>query len=379
MRGSVYKREGRKTWSVIVELERDHNGKRKQEWHNGYRTKREAERKLTEIMGRLDRSEHVSPSKLTVAMFLRDEWLPSIRTTIRPSTFSVYRAIINGHVIPYIGDRPLQQLKSADLGALYTQLTELGLAPKTVRNVHSLIRSVLKEAVTLGYVTRNVASFAKPPRVPQTEMQTWNADELRSFLEHVHADRLYAAYVLLATTGMRRGEALGLHWRSVDLDSARVSVNTALVLVGNEPAFQEPKSTKGRRSIPLPPETVAALRAHRKQQLAEKMSLGLDYDNSRDLVFRREDGTRVHPSTLSRRFGKLVRQTTLPEIRLHDLRHTFATLALQAGVSVKVVSEMLGHASVTITYDTYSHVIPGMAEDATSRVAALVFGTRSLP
>ena len=329
-------------------------------------------------MGRLDRNEHVSPSKLTVERFLRDEWLPSIRTTIRPSTFAVYRAIINGHFLPYIGDRSLQQLKAADLAAFYTQLTERGLAPKTVRNVHSLIRSVLKEAVTLGYVTRNVASFAKPPRVPQTEMQTWNADELHSFLEHVHDDRLYAAYVLLATTGMRRGEALGLHWRSVDFDNARVSVNTALMLVGNEPALQEPKTTKGRRSIPLQSETVAALRAHRVAQSQERLALGADYvtnDVSRDLVFRRVDGTCVHPTSLSRRFEALVRQTTLPEIRLHDLRHTFASLMLQAGVNVKVVSEMLGHASVSITLEIYSHVIPGMAEDATSRVAALVFGS----
>ena len=175
-------------------------------------------------------------------------------------------------------------------------------------------------------------------------MKTWNADELRSFLEQVGDDRFYPVWMLLSTTGMRRGEALGLHWRDVSLDHAWVSVHQALVLVGNEPALQETKTAKGRRSIALSPETVAALRAHRKRQLAEKMSLGPDYAES-DLVFRREDGTLVHPSTLSRRFGKLVRQTDLPEIRLHDLRHTFATAMLQAGVNVKVVSEMLGHAS----------------------------------
>lgn len=185
---------------------------------------------------------------------------------------------------------------------------------------------------------------------------------------------LSAAWLLLATTGMRRGEALGLHWGDVTLDHARLSVRQALVLVGNEPALQAPKTAKGRRSIPLPPETVAALKAHKAAQLQERFALGADYDNSRDLVFRREDGTWVHPASLSRRFETLVRQTSLPEIRLHDLRHTFATLALQANVPVKVVSEILGHASVTITYDTYSHVIRGMAEDATRKVAALVFG-----
>jgi integrase len=208
-------------------------------------------------------------------------------------------------------------------------------------------------------------------------MPTWSAQQSRAFLDHVAEDRLYAAWLLYATTGMRRGEVLGLHWRDVSLDQARLSVRQALVLVGNEPALQEPKTAKGRRSIPLPPETVAALKAHKAAQAQERLALGADYvtdDVSDDLVFRRQDGTRLHPATVSRRFEALVRQTTLPEIRLHDLRHTFATLALQESIAVKVVSEILGHASVTITYDTYSHVIPGMAEDATSRVAALVPG-----
>jgi integrase len=268
-------------------------------------------------------------------------------------------------------------LHPADLDKLYGDLTARGLAPKTVRNVHSLIRSALRDAVTWGHVTRNVASLAKPPRVEQSEMQTWSADVLRAFLDHVAEDRLHAAWLLLATTGMRRGEALGLHWRDVSLDRASVSVRQALVLVGNEPALQEPKTAKGRRSIPLPAETVAALKAHKAAQAQERLALGTDYasdDLSADLVFRRIDGARVHPAWLSRRFETLVRQTSLPEIRLHDLRHTFATLALQANIPVKVISEMLGHASVTITYDTYSHIIPGMAEDATTKVAALVFG-----
>jgi integrase len=182
--------------------------------------------------------------------------------------------------------------------------------------------------------------------------------------------------VLFATTGKRRGEALGLRWRAVDLASARVSVSTSLVVVDAGVVFQEPKTATGRRSVPIPPETVAALKAHRKAQLAEKMRLGPDYADD-DLVFSREDGTRLHPTMFSRRFDELVGSAQLRRIRLHDLRHTFATLALQAHVPVKVVSEILGHASVTITYDTYSHVIPGMAEDATSRVAALLFPVRN--
>jgi integrase len=168
------------------------------------------------------------------------------------------------------------------------------------------MRSALRDAVTCSNVTRNVALLAKPPRVTRTEMRTWSPDELRAFLDHVEDDRLCAAWLLLATTGMRRGEALGVHWRDVSLDRARLSVRQALVLVGNEPALQEPKTAKGRRSIPLPPETVAALRAHKTAQAQERLALGADYHTSLDLVFRRVDGTCVHPAAFSRRFESLV-------------------------------------------------------------------------
>lgn len=381
MRGTVFKRKGRKTWSVIVDLERDADGKRKREWHNGYRTRKEAERALNEILHRIDRSEHVAPSKLTVARFLVDEWLPTRRNRVRASTLSLYTMNATKYIAPRLGNKLLQQLSPADLNALYASLLESGtrgkpLSPSSVRNVHVTLHRALADAQRWGHVTRNVADLAYPPRVARTHMWTWSAEELRSFLDHAKDERLYAAYVLLATTGMRRGEVLGLRWRSLDLDGARVSVSSALVVVDTGIVFQEPKTASGRRTVPIPAETVAALKAHRKTQLAEKMLLGPDYADD-DLVFCRQDGTPLHPTTFSRSFDELAHSGELRRIRLHDLRHTFATLALQAAVPVKIVSEILGHASVTLTYDTYSHVIPGMAEDATSKVAALVFDRSS--
>ncbi|CAN5462304.1 site-specific integrase [soil metagenome] len=376
--GSVIRKPGRKTWNVVVDLERDPaTGKRKQQWHSGFKTKREAERALREIMGRLERKEYVAPSKLTVEMFLTDEWLPAIRSRVRASTLSLYTMNVSKYAVPRLGSKLLQQLTPADLNAFYASLLERGardrpLSPSTVRNVHVTLRRALVDAQRWGHVTRNVASLADPPRVARTHMKTWSPEELRAFLEHARDERLYAGYVLLATTGMRRGEALGLRWGSLDLSSARLSVSTSLVVVDDGVVFQEPKTATGRRSVPIPPSTVAALKAHRKAQLAERMMLGPDYSDD-DLFFCREDGSPAHPTTFSRRFDDLVAAAGLRRIRLHDLRHTFATLALQANVPVKVVSEILGHASVTLTYDTYSHVIPGMAEDATSKVAALVF------
>jgi integrase len=202
-------------------------------------------------------------------------------------------------------------------------------------------------------------------------MRTWSADELRRFLEHVRADRLYAAWRLAATTGMRRGELLGLRWRDVDLDTARLSIVQTLIEGKEAPRFSEPKTDHGRRSIALDAETVAALREHRKRQVEERLAWGPAYQDH-GLVLSREDGSPIWPRTFSRGFGRHAEDAELPTIRLHDLRHTHATLALSAGIHPKVVSERLGHSTVSITLDTYSHAIPAMQEDAAAKVAALI-------
>jgi integrase len=204
-------------------------------------------------------------------------------------------------------------------------------------------------------------------------MKTWPANDLRTFLEHVRPHRFYAAWLVAGTSGLRRGEILELHWRDVDLDAARLAVRFALVMVDNSPTWSEPKTAKGRRSVPLPAETVAALRAHRAHQLKERLALGTGYRDE-DLLFCREDSATLRPDTFERTFDRLAAQAGLPPIRLHDLRHTFATLALSAGVHPKVVSEILGHASIAITLDTYSHAVPAMQEEAATRIAALFLG-----
>jgi integrase len=203
-------------------------------------------------------------------------------------------------------------------------------------------------------------------------MQTWTAEQLRAFLDHVGGDRLFAAWRLAATTGMRRGEVLGLTWTALSLNAATASICETIVAgPGYAPRTSSPKTQKGRRSVALDPETVAALRAHRRPQAEEKLRLGPDYDDA-DLVFCREDGTPLRPRSFSRMFENQVRRAGLPRIRLHDLRHTHATLALAAGVHPKVVQERLGHAKINITLDTYSHAIPAMQADAAAQIAALI-------
>jgi len=204
-------------------------------------------------------------------------------------------------------------------------------------------------------------------------MKVWSPEQLRTFLGHVRGDRLYAAWLLFATTGMRRGEIAGLRWPDVDLDAGRVSPRRPRVVVSYEVLVSEPKTAKGRRSIALDPVTLAALREHRLRQLEDRLAVGPRWQDS-GLVFTWPDGRPLHPERFSRWFEQHARAAGLPKIRLHDGRHSYATAALAAGVPAKVVSVRLGHANIAITMDTYSHVLPGLDEQAAGTVARLILG-----
>jgi integrase len=258
------------------------------------------------------------------------------------------------------------------LNKLYADLLARGLSPRSVQYTHVTAHKALADAVKWQLLARNVADSATAPRPQSKEPKTWTASDLRAFLDHVEGDRLYAAYLLAGSTGLRRGELLGLRWRDVDMTAGRLAVVQTLLQVNNKLAFGTPKTAKGRRSVALDTHTVDALRAHRRAQVAERLAWGPGYQDA-DLVFAREDGVLLHPDGFSRAFNRHAKAAALPVIRFHDLRHTHATLALQAGVHPKVVSERLGHATVSITLDTYSHAIPAMQEAAAQTVADLVF------
>jgi integrase len=359
--------------SVVIDRGRGRDGKRIRDWHSGYQTEKEAERAKVELLAALGRGAYVAPSKRSTGAFLREDWLPSLRAQVRPSTWAEHRSKVEVHLAPALGGVLLQRLTPGHLNALYADLLERGLSARTVLHVHATIRRALADATRWGLVPRNVALLASPPRPGRTELQVWTAAELRAFLAVVESDRLYALWLLAASTGMRRGEVLGLQWPDVDLARARVAVRRSLVTVGHQVVVSEPKTAKGRRSVALDPATVAALKAWRKRQAAERLAWGPAWTDS-GLVFTREDGRPLHPREVTRAFTRHVLAAKLPIIRLHDLRHTHATLALAAGVHPKVVQERLGHANIAITLDTYSHAVPALEEQAARTVAALVFG-----
>lgn len=382
MRGHIHKRERQgkngKTirWYVVVDIGRDEEGKRKQKWHGGFRTRREAERAMAEIVESLDKDRYIAPQKKILAEFVADEWLPLNRTQTKTSTWDSYRRNLENHVLPILGGTPLQQITAGHLDSLYRSLlasgrrnADGGLSPKTVRNIHGTLSKLFTDATDLGILASNPAAAAHPPKPRTTrngEIRFWTPDELAEFLRAVHGDHFYPLWHLASMTGMRRGEILGLRWSDLDLETQRLSVRQNLISVAYEIQMTTPKSHHAR-VIDLDTKTTAVLRAHRTSlDAAGAPTLGST------LVFLKDDGEIIHPDVLSQRFERLVDRTDLRQIRLHDLRHTHATIGLRAGVPVKVMSERLGHSTPAFTLQQYAHVIPGMQAEAAEAIAKLV-------
>jgi integrase len=382
MKGSVLKRG--LTWSYVVDVGLTPDGKRRQHKRGGFQTRKEAERALRTVLHAVDGGRFVDPTQQTLAGYLRQEWLPAMKPPrLSDATWAGYSWELENRVIPRLGASKLQEVNAAHLNRLYTTLLREGgragapLSPRSVQYVHAILRKALDDAVSWGLLEHNPAARAEAPTQravtrARREMGTWTARELGAFLAHVECDRLYAGWVLAATTGMRRGEVLGLRWQDVSLAGRRLAVRQTLVMVSGRPKLSQPKTPRSRRTIDLDGRTLAALRAWKAQQDQERHRWGVA---SKDpgLVLTREDGGWVAPDGWSAAFDRHVVAAGLPKIRLHDLRHTHATLMLAAGTPPKIVSERLGHTTVAFTLDTYAHAVPGMQAEAADRFAGMVF------
>ena len=374
MRGHIRKRS-KDTWTIVIDAGRDPStGKRSQQWVSVKGTKKDAERKLAELVHQVDTGGFVRPAKVTVAEFL-DRWLHDYAwPNLAPRTAEGYEQIIRGHLIPGLGYIPLTQLRPEHLQQYYADKLASGrrdgkgsLSPRTVRHHHVTLHGALQSAVKWGLLARNPADAVDAPRYQAHEIRTFNEKDIRVFLTAARPTPYYSLFYLALFTGMRRSELLALCWDDIDLDLAQVSVvRTIHQLRDRTIVFRAPKTAKGRRTVALPPSAALMLREHREKQEAIRASLGKALQGS-DLVFSQPDGRPLLPDTATHAWIKLTRRTGLAGVRLHDARHSHASLMLKAGIHPKVVQERLGHASIQITLDTYSHITPGLQAAAAER------------
>lgn len=370
-------------WFFVVDLGTGPDGRRRQARRRGFATKREAQKALDELRVAGRNGVYVRSSSETVGEYLT-EWLLAIRPTVEPATWESYERNIGLHVAPRIGRTKLQALTPMDLSRLYADLLEAGrrdgkggLSARTVRYISTVLHRALRQAVAWQRLAVNPTDAAEPPsarsaRAP--EMQVWDASELARFLEATADHRHGVAWQFLATTGCRRGEALGLRWRDLDLDAGRAAIRQTVLAIRHEIHVRPLPKTGKPRTVNVPPLTVAGLRQHRRRQAEARLAVGAGYAAAEDLVFAGPAGEPLHPKNFSSSFDWAVKRLGVRRTRLHDLRHGWATLALGAGVDVRIVSEQLGHSSTNTTWTTYQHVTPRMTGDAVERVAELVFG-----
>jgi integrase len=371
MRGHITKR-GKNSYSIAISLGKDLTGRYKQQWVSVKGTKKDAEKRLSELLHQLDTGTFMKPGKTTLAEYL-GRWLQDYaKPNLSPRGFERYQGIITKHLIPDFGSIILTQLKPEHLQKHYTAKLNEGLSARTIRYHHAVIHKALQTAVKWGLVIRNVADGVDVPRARRNEMQTWDEDDIITFLEAAKDRHYYALFHTALFTGMRRSELLALQWR--DIDFHQIHINRSLhQLRDGSYVFTQPKSVKSRRTIALSPSSVLTLTEHKERQEGIRAMLGTLLKND-DLVFSTPEGKPLRPNTISRAWTMLAARAGVKVIRFHDARHSHASLMLKQGVHPKIVQERLGHASIQMTLDTYSHVAPGLQQAAAESFDKLLNG-----
>jgi integrase len=359
------------TWRYILEYGRDSNGSRLQTSQGGFPTKSAAQTALQETVRTF--MVDVSVHSLTVGEYL-ETWLTG-KHALKPKTMSLYRDFITNYLVPNLGHIRLLELRAHHLDRMYANIV-LGmrgrpLSPSTIRRVHAVLRSALNSAVKRRLIPYSPAEHIELAPENPKRPKPWTAEQCQTFLRDIADDRLANLYHLILVTGMRRGEAIGLRWEDVDLEGQCLFVVQQITEVHGHSVVGTPKTRRGTRLVPIDDNTIALLRRHHEAQDVEHVAWGPAW-NDAGLVFTREDGRPLRPEYATRHFQALAKTAGLPAIRLHDLRHTNASLALQAGVDMKVVSERLGHSQMSITADLYTHVNRGLGQAAAEQIAGVL-------
>jgi integrase len=373
MRGHIRERSPGH-WAIVIDARDAETGKRRRKWHSFRGNKREAQTECARLIGEHKTGKiNLAPAKATVAEFLA-KWLEAKRGRVSPASYERYTDAVTKNLIPLIGNVPLAKLTPDMIGRAYSKaLTEGrcdgdgGLAPSSVRLLHRVLKQALDYAVKWNVLGRNPVDVVDPPKVERRQMAVLSADATVALLDAARNDRLYIPVLLAVMCGLRRGEVAALRWRHVDLDNERLSVMASVGrLRGGVRREKPPKNGRGRL-VELPPMVAEELRKHRVGQAESLLRLGVRLTDDHHVVTR-EDGQPLNLSTLADSFPKFQQRHGLQRVRFHDLRHTHATQMLKDGVHPKIAQERLGHSSIAITLDLYSHVLPGMQQQAAQTI-----------
>lgn len=378
--GSIFKRKDG-SWCGVVTCGRDKEGNVKRQYFYG-KTRPEVSEKIIKTQNEINTGTFVEPSKVKFGEWI-DTWLQIyMKPTLRPTTYSSYEQIIRLHIKPDLSDYLLRELRPEHLQKLYNSKFQNGkvdgtggLSARHIRYIHVIIHSSLEQAIKNQLVLRNVSDATTLPRQVKKEIQVFTVEEQKKFIEAVENDVLGSAFKLDLASGLRLGELLALKWDNIDLTEGVLKVRSSMTRVKtfendskiSQIIFQEPKTKNSKRSIPLPESIIEDLKEHKRVQYNEKNLMGEAYfDNN--LVFCTQLGAPIEPRNMARKFYSLLESAGVSKISFHALRHTFATRALEAGIHPKVVSEMLGHANISITLDLYSHVLPDLKKEAATKL-----------
>lgn len=365
--GSIFKRkDGSRSGAITYN---DTAGARKRRTVYG-RTQAEVRAKLKDARERVEAGQPVKDSALSVGQWL-DTWVSTslAASDRKQATKDLYATVVRKHLVPGLGTVGLGRLKATDVEAFIADRRAQGLSSSTVRTIYTVLRSAFDIAVRDGLVKANVVAAVQRPAVERREAAYLTAAQAKGLLAALHGDRLDPLVRVMLLTGLRRGEALGLHWADVDLDAGQLRVRWTLSRTSRGLELGQPKTAASRRTIPLPAGAVEAFKAQRLQQAKDKLAAGTSWTDA-GLVFTTEVGTLLEPRNVLRRFDAVARKAGLPGVGLHTLRHTTATFLLAAGVHMKVVQVIAGHSSYSITADIYSHVEPARAREAADQLDA---------